>query len=70
MRPKWFFHPLLFLRNPDLLSTGLLFFNLSQVFLTCRSFGDTQLIAELHHRLSDEDNPSMVPSELWAGIAV
>ena len=31
--------------------------------------GDTQLIAELHHRLSGEDKPSTVPSDLWAGIA-
>ena len=31
--------------------------------------GDTQLISELHHRLSGEDKPSTVPSELWAGIA-
>jgi NADH-quinone oxidoreductase subunit G len=30
---------------------------------------DTQLIAELHHRLSGEDKPSTVPSDLWAGIA-
>ena len=30
---------------------------------------DTQLIAELHHRLSDEDKPSTVPSDLWAAIA-
>ena len=30
---------------------------------------DTQLIAELHHRLSGDDKPSTVPSDLWAGIA-
>jgi NADH-quinone oxidoreductase subunit G len=30
---------------------------------------DTQLIAELHQRLSGEDKPSTVPSDLWAGIA-
>ena len=30
---------------------------------------DTQLISELHHRLSDDDKPSTVPSDLWAGIA-
>ena len=31
--------------------------------------GDTQIIAELHHRLSDQDKPSTVASELWATIA-
>ena len=31
--------------------------------------GDTQLISELHHRLSGEEKPITVPSDLWATIA-
>ena len=70
-RPKWFFLPLLFLKNPDLLSTGLFILQSFKQAVPGPAgiLGDTQLISELHHRLSGEDKPSTVPSDLWATIA-